>query len=297
MILRHAPRSHGRQRSTNHCGMMTQSGCSTFIQVATMAGSLVTSWKSDFQTDRSMSVSHTPGVRIPTRLRSRFLGSKLTSKNLQACLQRARQVDVARPLWVDYLCISQENLDEKAAQVQIIGKIFSGAGKVISWLDHPSIHHESLALPNSSTQTGIIACQNDEVDDRTHQDVMSRNEYWTRTWVIQEVVLARSVELWNCCGSISWEPFCGALENNPKSWSGPFGHLSLTFRSIHKNIVTVQCYFQSTFWSFCTPFALPGAWTIMISCTRYCLSKEHTTGTAKYRLTTHKIVPNCSGWY
>ncbi|ETI21401.1 hypothetical protein G647_07748 [Cladophialophora carrionii CBS 160.54] len=55
-------------------------------------------------------------------------------KNLYDCLKRLRQTTSARYLWVDAICIDQRNNDEKGAQVSIMGKIFSGAERVLVWL-------------------------------------------------------------------------------------------------------------------------------------------------------------------
>lgn len=37
-------------------------------------------------------------------------------------------------LWVDAICIDQENSDEKAIQVALIGEIFANADAVVVWL-------------------------------------------------------------------------------------------------------------------------------------------------------------------
>jgi hypothetical protein len=45
-------------------------------------------------------------------------------KNLYDFLRRFRDATETRSLWVDALCISQTDLDEKAHQVFMIGRIF-----------------------------------------------------------------------------------------------------------------------------------------------------------------------------
>jgi hypothetical protein len=37
-------------------------------------------------------------------------------------------------VWVDALCISQQDKDERAAQVQLIGQIYSSAASVAIWI-------------------------------------------------------------------------------------------------------------------------------------------------------------------
>lgn len=38
-------------------------------------------------------------------------------------------------VWIDQLCVDQENLDERAEQILLMKKIYAGAGIVVSWLD------------------------------------------------------------------------------------------------------------------------------------------------------------------
>ncbi|KAI7781002.1 hypothetical protein LA080_015345 [Diaporthe eres] len=54
--------------------------------------------------------------------------------NLQAALRHIRQPSCAATLWVDALCINQENIPEKNHQVEMMREIYSGAELVIAWL-------------------------------------------------------------------------------------------------------------------------------------------------------------------
>lgn len=57
----------------------------------------------------------------------------VTATLLEA-LQRFRQADHVVTLWIDQICICQERIKERNAQVQLMGKIYKGARKVIVWL-------------------------------------------------------------------------------------------------------------------------------------------------------------------
>jgi hypothetical protein len=81
-------------------------------------------------------------------------------------------------LWIDAICIDQASIAEKNHQVGQMGKIYSNAGKVIMWLGCSKRSRWSLS-------TGI----------RAHLDFIRGNEYWTRAWVAQEVLLAKSPHL------------------------------------------------------------------------------------------------------
>ncbi|RFU23737.1 hypothetical protein B7463_g12600, partial [Scytalidium lignicola] len=54
--------------------------------------------------------------------------------NLAAALTRLRSADRPRALWVDAICINQEDKKEKTQQVQKMGHIFANATQVIIWL-------------------------------------------------------------------------------------------------------------------------------------------------------------------
>ena len=54
--------------------------------------------------------------------------------NLHAALSRLRDHSFERIIWVDAVCINQENLKEQGQQVQLMAKIYSNAHRVIVWL-------------------------------------------------------------------------------------------------------------------------------------------------------------------
>jgi hypothetical protein len=56
------------------------------------------------------------------------------TKNLFAALLRLRDADLPRTLWVDAICINQNNLAERASQVQIMARIYAYAVSVTVWL-------------------------------------------------------------------------------------------------------------------------------------------------------------------
>lgn len=51
--------------------------------------------------------------------------------NLSAALRRLRKTDKVRLLWIDAICINQEDIDERNAQFQIMCHIYNKAEQVI----------------------------------------------------------------------------------------------------------------------------------------------------------------------
>ncbi|KAF7671079.1 hypothetical protein GT037_010860 [Alternaria burnsii] len=101
--------------------------------------------------------------------------------NLYRFLQQARKKDLGW-LWIDALCIDQENLAERTHQVQQMGSIYSRASRVISWLGSSP----DMANVLRNVENWIEGYELD-----TDVGILFAHEYWTRAWVTQEVVLAR----------------------------------------------------------------------------------------------------------
>lgn len=56
------------------------------------------------------------------------------TKNLHGALQRLRDPHLDRILWVDALCINQDDLEERTQQVQMMALIYAYASRVVVWL-------------------------------------------------------------------------------------------------------------------------------------------------------------------
>ena len=56
------------------------------------------------------------------------------TENLHMALLRLRNHSIERIIWVDAVCINQADKQEKAHQIQYMGKIYGQANRVIIWL-------------------------------------------------------------------------------------------------------------------------------------------------------------------
>jgi Heterokaryon incompatibility protein (HET) len=54
--------------------------------------------------------------------------------NLGAALRRLRRLNVTRIMRVDAICIDQDNIEERSAQLQLMARIYHGASSVVIWL-------------------------------------------------------------------------------------------------------------------------------------------------------------------
>ena len=125
-----------------------------------------------------------------------------------------------RKFWIDAICINQSDDDEKASQVRIMDRIYKTASNVLVWLG-VSANNSDLVFDQASAVVegcaGIFERFVDEnqlpsfnlpdvTDPLWHAigDLLGRR-WFTRLWVIQEVVLASNIVI--VCGSkrITWD--------------------------------------------------------------------------------------------
>ncbi|KAJ4201510.1 hypothetical protein NW767_006598 [Fusarium falciforme] len=139
-------------------------------------------------------------------------------------------------LWADALCIDQNDVEEKSSQVPLMGTIFSRAELVMCWLGQESdslycaldtiemLYSEWSEKDDISDLRWILhhpsLCDvwTDERDDswiNTRWEAMyefTRLGYWHRTWVFQEIVLAKRVRA--ICGrkALEWHKIAEVAE-------------------------------------------------------------------------------------
>ena len=151
----------------------------------------------------------------------------LIRENLHDFILRMRKDEYLKPLWVDALCIDQSNTSERNHQVRQMGSIYRDARAVISWLGqgHPiaaefmqfarivskEVAEERAARLGTSKSTKFTTLFYRSVDRHRwdgHRWSLHRwelpefdlwvetfcyLEYFTRTWIVQEVFLAPEV--------------------------------------------------------------------------------------------------------
>jgi Heterokaryon incompatibility protein (HET) len=116
------------------------------------------------------------------------------TRNAESALRHIRSDSREIIIWVDAICINQQNIDERNWQVRLMQKIYKSAQTVYVWLeislqtDHPSF--KKLSTLNASSNVSSLG-----KDSSFWLPVkqIADDEYWTRAWVQQEVSLARRI--------------------------------------------------------------------------------------------------------
>ncbi|KAF1845058.1 uncharacterized protein K460DRAFT_284235 [Cucurbitaria berberidis CBS 394.84] len=105
---------------------------------------------------------------------------------------REKSPDSTFRLWIDAVCINQNSNAERSHQVSLMRDIYMGADSVIVWL--------GLAQKNDELAFLLTRYPNllsvDEISTALIQ--LLNKSYWSRVWVVQEFVLAKTVKIW--CG-------------------------------------------------------------------------------------------------
>jgi hypothetical protein len=134
------------------------------------------------------------------------------SDNLGRALRAIRRLDVEVLLWVDAICIDQNNPKERNHQIKHMARIYSEVKNVLVWLgpDPDDIGKESFEFAHHlatdpSTQDTVL--QDSWALDRESRCLreLSSFDWFYRMWTMQEIGLASHATF--LCGSsrIDWE--------------------------------------------------------------------------------------------
>ena len=132
--------------------------------------------------------------------------------NLDQAIRQLRQENHG-PIYIDALCINHNDNSEKSGQVILMGEIYSTATEVIAWLG-PAERQSDGAMDlmkgfgkyarNSELRPGIAGESLSSDDCSADNEVLWHavdgllgRPYWQRTWILQELLLAKTV-LFRC---------------------------------------------------------------------------------------------------
>ncbi|RYP93271.1 hypothetical protein DL770_000646 [Monosporascus sp. CRB-9-2] len=140
------------------------------------------------------------------------------TSSLHAALAALRKEHGSMILWADALCIDQNNKEEQSHQVQLMTRIYSQASSVAVWLG-PEKDNSALAidlLRRVSTMGYDSKAMKNLVEDESirHQFAalvaLFERDYFSRLWVVQEVLNAKSVTVYCGNNSLAWSMYVDA---------------------------------------------------------------------------------------
>ena len=146
---------------------------------------------------------------------------------LEVAFRRLRSDRETRTLWVDQICINMTDNGERSRQLKLIGDIYNRASNVCIWLgegddnsrkalgfiqkmvQEPALYHSpSWKEPNSNL---------------TALSILLRRPLFSRSWVVQEISLARKATVQ--CGEsfVDWSDFADVVSLVAEQSSWPPG--------------------------------------------------------------------------
>lgn len=114
------------------------------------------------------------------------------TENLDCALRHLRQPKGIRLLWVDALCINQQNIEERNEQVRQMARIYFASYRTIIWLGSDEGHnyhnlllhmdHQIEPKPGASYTLGHL------LEELSH---LTGRPWFSRLWVLQELIMSK----------------------------------------------------------------------------------------------------------
>ncbi|KAH6689850.1 heterokaryon incompatibility protein-domain-containing protein [Plectosphaerella plurivora] len=145
----------------------------------------------------------------------------VVTDNLHAALRHLRLPDRERTVWVDALCINQDDDEEKMHQVSMMSRIFQQCLRCIVWLGTISPDGEYTLEDSRATFIMITLIADGGPEElppplstpagrqgaarALHGMMVQGNQWWKRMWTVQEAVFPKDkLIVWETL-SIPWE--------------------------------------------------------------------------------------------
>ncbi|KAF4952538.1 hypothetical protein FGADI_6609 [Fusarium gaditjirri] len=122
------------------------------------------------------------------------------TRNCHQALSRLRRKTESLLIWVDAICINQSDLGERSDQVAMMGTIFSQATEVHGYVGEDPDNVEggevgAITLLNEELKSPNLASRQFKDNAEEALGRLLRRPFFSRLWVVQEVLLARSITI------------------------------------------------------------------------------------------------------
>lgn len=120
-------------------------------------------------------------------------------------------------LWIDAICINQNDIQERAQQVKLMSQIYSSAYPAIIWLGSGDRNLEKFL--EAMVGFGNAKRQWRDIDDAEIYELVHSLkkfcslEYWSRMWIAQEIILPKHLLLAYGSSFIEWKAFWDEVDN------------------------------------------------------------------------------------
>ncbi|KFG84846.1 HET domain protein [Metarhizium anisopliae] len=102
----------------------------------------------------------------------------------------------SRYMWIDSVCINQDDLHEKKTQIRIMQKIYQRAACVRVWLLPPKTMQSIVRPPEWEHDAKMqVVCENIFTSSNAvlgnHLENLLSHPYWNRVWIVQELAASQ----------------------------------------------------------------------------------------------------------
>lgn len=116
--------------------------------------------------------------------------------NCEKALRSIRKTTTDRRIWVDAICVNQDDPEERSRQVDLMRKIFARAFTVLVYLGKESTEDDSrMAMSLLGQPDRLRDFDGLDGHERSSLTHLFARPYFRRMWIVQEVALAPTLEL------------------------------------------------------------------------------------------------------
>ncbi|KAM3414271.1 hypothetical protein BST61_g10925 [Cercospora zeina] len=158
----------------------------------------------EFRLLRLLPKSHGESIKYEPSLDIHLHGhSILVRKNLHEFLTQMSSEQRENWFFIDALCTNQDDPEEKGSQVNLMGQIYRDAEEVFAWIQREPFHlindysyayDEEPETPNADEEDSL----------EESKSLVLHSTYWSRLWVVQEVLLAKRLTLRIGKAEVEW---------------------------------------------------------------------------------------------
>ena len=146
--------------------------------------------------------------------------------NLVRALRRLRLTESPRNLWVDAICIDQQNMEERGEQVSQMNRIYQSADTVHIWLGPAADDSDKAMALTEAMWQWKNTVESDPMDLLKHRDpnhqatllvgvealsILLNRPWFTRRWVVQELAFARDAVVHCGTRTLAWHKLAYAV--------------------------------------------------------------------------------------
>jgi hypothetical protein len=152
--------------------------------------------------------------------------------------------------WYDTVCIDQYDTQERNHQVKQMRNIYEHATNVLVWLGHPAPGPGSNSMMEILFERPSLIKVYKQRMRRELLDEICRemlgNSYWSRMWVLQELLVGEKVTVQYGRSSQDWQAFCGLLNMMLQASSPWINHVRY-FGGRYHTLVQLRAQCESSF--------------------------------------------------